>query len=109
MRATKTLKLLLACLILSSIGAVFAAEDEKFDAGATYQAKCFACHGTGAAHAPEVGDIIAWEIRLEKGMDTLVQNSIDGLNGIMPPRGLCVDCSDEQLKAIVEYMIENSQ
>lgn len=109
MRFTKTLKLLLASLLLSSIGSVFAAEEEKFDVEATYQAKCFACHGTGAAHAPVVGDIIAWEIRMEKGMDTVVQNSIDGLNGIMPPRGLCVDCSDEQLEAIVHYMIENSQ
>ena len=85
-----------------------AAEDAVFDAEQTYQATCFACHGTGAAHSPEVGDQIEWEIRMEKGMDTLVQNTITGLNGIMPPRGLCVSCSDEQLTAIVEFMLESS-
>lgn len=86
-----------------------AAEADSFDPAQTYQNTCFACHGTGAAHAPEVGDIIEWEIRLEKGLDTLVQNTISGLNGVMPAKGLCVDCSDEQLKAIVEYMLENSE
>jgi cytochrome c5 len=86
-----------------------AAEDDNFDAAAKYQSTCFACHGTGAAHAPEVGDIIEWEIRLEKGLETLVQNTIAGLNGIMPARGLCTDCSDDQLKQIVEYMLESSQ
>lgn len=85
-----------------------AAEGDAFDAEKTYQATCFACHGTGAAHSPEVGDQIEWEIRMEKGMDTLVQNTIAGLNGIMPPRGLCATCSDEQLKAIVEFMLESS-
>ena len=29
------------------------------------------CHGTGQVHAPVVGDTIEWEIRLEKGFDTL--------------------------------------
>ena len=45
---------------------------------------------------------------MEKGFDTLVQNTIAGLNGIMPPRGLCVTCSDNQLKAIVEFMLDSS-
>ncbi len=86
-----------------------AAENVGFDAAAAYQQTCFACHGTGAAHAPEVGDVIEWEIRAEKGVDVLLQNTINGLNGIMPPRGLCVDCSDDQLKAIVDFMLESSQ
>lgn len=102
----RSLSLALAMLLSPFI---FAAEIADFDAAKTYQSTCFACHGTGAAHSPEVGDIIEWEIRLEKGLDTLIQNTINGLNGIMPPRGLCADCSDEQLKEIVEYMIESSQ
>ena len=94
------------CLIASNS---LAAEADAFDAAATYQGTCFACHGTGAAHAPEVGDVIEWEIRLEKGMDVLIQNTINGLNGIMPPRGLCTNCTDDNLKAIIEYMLENSK
>ncbi|MFT5937702.1 MAG: cytochrome c5, partial [Pseudohongiellaceae bacterium] len=88
---------------------VYAVEADSFDPAQTYQNTCFACHGTGAAHAPEVGDVIEWEIRLEKGLDTLVQNTISGLNGVMPAKGLCVVCSDEQLKAVVEYMLEHSE
>ena len=98
-----------AVLLTLSIQTSLAAESEEFDAAKTYQSTCYACHGTGAAHAPEVGDVIEWEIRLEKGMDTLVQNAIKGLNGIMPPRGLCTTCTDEDMKALVEYMLENSK
>jgi len=96
-------------MLLSASATAFAAEADNFDAQAKYQSTCFACHGTGAAHAPEVGDIIEWEIRLEKGLETLVQNTVNGLNGIMPARGLCTDCTDAQLKQIVEYMLESSQ
>lgn len=104
---SKTL-LTIACAFLATTSLSIAAQDDAFNAEQTYQATCFACHGTGAAHSPEVGDQIEWEIRMEKGMDTLVQNTIAGLNGIMPPRGLCASCSDEQLKAIVEFMVQSS-
>lgn len=88
---------------------VLAAESEDYDAEAGYRASCFACHGTGQAHAPVVGDIIEWEIRAEKGLEALVQNTINGLNGIMPARGLCADCTDAELRAIVEYILEESK
>jgi len=80
-----------------------------FDAEATYMQSCFACHSTGAAGAPKVGDAEAWATRLEKGMEVLIASSVDGLNGVMPPKGLCFTCSDEDLAAIVQYMLDNSQ
>jgi cytochrome c5 len=67
-----------------------------------------ACHATGAAGAPKVGDAAAWAPRIAQGMDTLVQHSINGLRA-MPPRGTCANCSDEDLKAAVTYMVERSQ
>jgi cytochrome c5 len=73
----------------------------------TYQTKCMACHGTGAAGAPKVGDEAAWKARAEKGIDTLVKNAISGVNA-MPPKGMCMDCSDADIKAVVEYMISQS-
>ncbi len=109
MTTCKTMTLLISCIVLFGANNTIAAEAKKFDALAAYQGSCAACHETGAAHAPEVGDVIEWEIRLEKGFDTLVQSTINGLNGMMPPRGLCVDCSDDDLKAIVEFMLESSQ
>ena len=108
----KIFRLSLTSVIIFYSHFVFAAvteESETFDAASKYQATCFACHGTGQAHAPVVGDIIEWEIRLEKGVETLVNNTINGLNGIMPARGLCTDCSDEELKSIVEYMLSESE
>jgi len=82
---------------------------DGFNAEQKYMASCFACHSTGAAGAPKVGDGMAaeWEPRLEKGLDTIVQNAINGVN-TMPAKGLCFDCSDDDIKAIVEYMIDSS-
>jgi len=82
---------------------------DGFNAEQKYMASCFACHSTGAAGAPKVGAGMAaeWEPRLEKGMDSIVQNAINGIN-TMPAKGLCFDCSDDELKAIVEYMIDSS-
>jgi cytochrome c5 len=73
-----------------------------------YGGKCFACHDTGAAGAPKFGDVMAWSARLDKGLEKLVANAISGING-MPPKGTCGDCTDEEIAATVEYMVENSK
>ena len=70
-----------------------------------YEDSCGACHTTGAAGAPETGDTEAWEPLLEKGMDELVQSVKDGMGG-MPPGGMCGECSDEDFRALIEYMSE---
>ncbi len=77
---------------------------------ATYMASCFACHSTGAAGAPKVGpgNADAWTARLEKGMDQIVTNAIAGINN-MPPKGLCFTCNDDDIKLLVEYMIDSSK
>jgi cytochrome c5 len=75
-----------------------------FDAAAAYQMSCFACHATGAAGAPKVGDKAAWTARLEKGMDAVMVNATNGLNA-MPPKGMCMTCSADDLRAIVDYMV----
>ena len=83
---------------------------DGFNPEQKYMASCFACHSTGAAGAPKVGDgmAIEWEPRLEKGLDAVVANTVKGLN-TMPAKGLCFDCTDDDLRAIVQYMIETSQ
>lgn len=87
-----------------------AALSDGFNAETTYMASCFACHSTGAAGAPKVGpgNAEAWAPRLEKGMDAVVANSIKGLNA-MPPKGLCFNCTDDDLRAVIEYMVASSQ
>ena len=81
-----------------------AAAAPDFDAAGIYQTSCNACHGTGAAGAPMLGDAGAWEARMEKGMDALMYNVINGV-GAMPARGICMTCSDGDLQAVVNYML----
>lgn len=87
-----------------------AAVSDGFDVEASYMASCFACHSTGAAGAPKVGpgNAEAWAPRMEKGMDAVVANAITGMNA-MPPKGLCFTCTDDDLRALVEYMVSSSQ
>ncbi len=73
-----------------------------------YQASCFGCHGTGALNAPKFGDATAWSARLDKGVDQLVSNAINGINA-MPPKGTCGSCSDDDIAATVQYMLDNSK
>ncbi|PVZ70460.1 c-type cytochrome [Pelagibaculum spongiae] len=75
---------------------------------AVYNASCFACHGTGVAGAPKLGDVAAWAPRIEKGLETLTTNAINGINA-MPPRGTCADCSDDEILAAIEHMVSQSQ
>lgn len=82
-----------------------AVAESDFDAAAAYQGSCFACHGNDALGAPQPGDAAAWEERMAKGMDAVMANVVNGFNA-MPARGICMSCSDDDLRAIVDYMLE---
>ena len=73
-----------------------------------YDSKCAACHATGTAGAPAFGDTAAWEPRIAKGMETLYENAWNGFNA-MPAKGLCMDCTREEMDNAVDYLVENSQ
>lgn len=68
-----------------------------------YTASCRQCHANPAAGAPLTGDAAAWAPRLAKGMDTLLEHSINGFQG-MPPMGLCMQCSEAQFRALIAFM-----
>ena len=72
-----------------------------------YNASCMACHAVGVANAPKLGDKAAWEPRAAKGVDGLLATAISGLNA-MPPKGTCAACSDDELKAAIEYILSQS-
>ena len=78
--------------------------DGSLDAQMIYTSVCGVCHATGAAEAPIPGSDAMAE-RATKGTDVLVQSVINGLNA-MPPRGGRTDLSDEQIQAVVEYMLQ---
>ncbi|XOV84691.1 MAG: c-type cytochrome [bacterium] len=75
----------------------------------TYQNYCFSCHTPGLSGAPKTGDVEAWAPRIAKGADLLLATTIEGIPPAMPPRGMCFDCSDEDLAAAIDYMVQRSQ
>lgn len=75
---------------------------------AIYDEFCSSCHKSGAAGAPVTGEAADWEDRISKGMDTLVKHAWEGFNA-MPAKGMCSDCSKDEMKATVEYMVNESQ
>ena len=94
----------------SAVAAVSPADTPAAAAGgeAIYSKACIACHATGAAGAPKLGDKGAWEPRIAQGMDAMLQTAINGKNA-MPPRGTCGTCSDDDLKAAIEYMVSKAE
>ena len=75
-----------------------------------YNAACMACHSTGAAGAPKLGDAAAWAGRIAKGTDVLYSSGINGIAGTgMMAKGGCMNCSDEEVNAAVDYMVAGSQ
>lgn len=78
------------------------------DGKGTYQSACFACHATGAAGAPKVGDKAAWKKRIAQGSKTLLDHAINGFKG-MPAKGGNASLSDAAVKAAVEYMVKGSK
>jgi cytochrome c5 len=82
------------------------------DAGKkVFDSACVACHGTGVAGAPKVGDKAAWTARIAEGSATLYEHAIKGFQGkagVMPPKGGS-SASDADVKAAVDYMVSASK
>ena len=75
-----------------------------------YNGACMACHSAGIAGAPATGDQIAWAGRISKGMDALYDSGINGVAGTgMIARGGCSDCSDDDIRAAVDFMVDSSR
>jgi cytochrome c5 len=70
-----------------------------------YNQFCGTCHAAGIAGAPTLDDTEAWEPRLAQGMDTLWDHTLNGINA-MPAKGTCMNCSDEELRAAMDYMVD---
>jgi len=81
-----------------------AAVPAKADAGKKlYETSCVACHSTGVAGAPKLGDKAAWAPRMAAGIDGLTAAVIKG-KGAMPPKGTAMAASDADIRAAVEFM-----
>lgn len=85
------------------------AYDGTLDGGTIFNNLCGACHSSGAGGAPKL-EKAAWGPRVAQGIDTLVQHATDGFTGaagVMPARGGNPALSDEQVRATVQWMVDN--
>lgn len=82
------------------------------DGEEVYNTACMACHATGAAGAPKLGDAGAWKARIAQGADVLHKHAIEGFQGsagFMPPKGGQVALPDAEVIAAVDFMAAKSR
>jgi cytochrome c5 len=90
------------------VATVAPAAGGKPDGKKTYDTACMACHATGAAGAPKLGDKAAWAPRIKTGTEALYASVLKG-KGAMPPKGGNAALSDADVKAAADYMVAGSR
>lgn len=78
------------------------------DGKKVYDGACAACHASGVAGAPKLGDKAAWAPRLKTGMAAMMKSALAG-KGAMPPKGGNASLSDAEVKASIEFMLGQSK
>lgn len=92
-------------MALAEPAPVVAGNDDLAAGEGHYRTVCFACHDTGAAGAPKLGDSASWSARASAGLDALVQSAIKG-KGAMPPKGGAMHLSDTDIRNAVAFMLD---
>ena len=73
-----------------------------------YVNACIICHQNGEMTAPRIGNGSNWLMRLKSsGLTGLYRHAINGYNS-MPVKGACVTCSDNDIIAGVDYILNES-
>jgi cytochrome c5 len=79
---------------------------------AVFNKVCVACHLTGVAGAAKLTDKARWEEYAAQGIDAMHHAVINGVPngkyGVMPARGTCTDCSDQDLFDAVSYIVQEA-
>jgi len=71
-----------------------------------YNSKCAGCHTSGVMGAPKYASLADWSSRIDLGLENLTASAIAGKGG-MPARGTCMDCTDNEIKVTVQYMLDS--
>ena len=80
-------------------------EQEDHQSGAElYKKNCKVCHAQGINGAPIVGNKKMWGPRAEQGSDVLVSHAMNGF-GLMPAKGGKAELTEQDISAVVEYML----
>ena len=73
---------------------------------------CAMCHASGTAGAPKPGDKADWGPRIAQGNDVLFKHALEGFTGAkgqMPARGANAALTDDEVKAAVAFMVDQSR
>lgn len=97
-----SIRSLAALAVLSVVAGTALAADGK----SVYDTTCVACHATGVANAPKLGDKAAWAPRVATGKDALVKSVVTG-KGAMPPKAGNAGLAEADIKAAVDYMLSS--
>ena len=82
------------------------------DGAQVFNQSCAACHSSGIAGAPKLGDQVQWKTRLTKGTEVLYVNALNGISGstgVMPAKGGNASLSDAEVKAAVDYIVDEAK
>ena len=71
-----------------------------------YNSKCAGCHTSGVMGAPKYASLEDWAPRVGLGLEKLTLSAIAGKGG-MPAKGTCMDCTDNDIKITVQYMLDS--
>jgi cytochrome c5 len=71
-----------------------------------YNSKCAGCHTSGVMGAPMYASLEDWAPRVDLGLEKLTLSAIAGKGG-MPAKGTCMDCTDNDIKITVQYMLDS--
>lgn len=71
-----------------------------------YQQSCAGCHETGTANAPLRSDTKHWQKRMQEAHNqSVLANSVIQGMGAMPPKGGCANCTEDEIRTSVAYML----
>ena len=104
------ISLVIVAIVMFAMGPLASADSAKGQG--LYLNFCAPCHASGIAGAPKVGDKSAWTERRGKGVETVVNNAINGYqgsSGFMPAKGGNSALTDEEVSSAVVYMLEQSR
>jgi len=74
------------------------------DGKTIYIQVCAACHTTGVAGAPKLGDKSAWTPRMSNSREVMIVTVLKG-KGVMPPKGGNASLTDSDARAAMDYML----
>lgn len=101
-----------ASAVVAVVANAPAAAPENVVGKSVYGKTCALCHAANVAGAPKPGDKADWAPRIAQGMDVLHKHALEGFTGAkgqMPARGGSTTLTDDEVKAAVAFMVDQSR